>query len=155
MIYTSDHGQNFSVGRLTHCSSYTNVDPNEAIVPMLVSTGDEELRARFEKVATQYPNMATHFAIAPTLLELMGYRPSEISARYESSLLHGLTSQLQFVTDDILGLFSNRPAWHSVDPTIQKGRQRLDLLVTLTNSRPNICEGGIGCVAEPEPISSE
>ncbi|RWQ55898.1 sulfatase-like hydrolase/transferase [Mesorhizobium sp.] len=155
MIYTSDHGQNFSVGRLTHCSSYTNVDPNEAIVPMLVSTGDEELRARFEKVATQYPNMATHFAIAPTLLELMGYRPSEISARYESSLLHSLTSQLQFVTDDILGLFSNRPAWHSVDPTIQKGRQRLDLLVTLTNSRPNICEGGIGCVAEPEPISSE
>jgi glucan phosphoethanolaminetransferase (alkaline phosphatase superfamily) len=119
VIYTSDHGQNFSPGRLTHCSSSTNVDPNEAIVPLMVASGDAKLQDRFKAIAARYPGHATHFAIAPTLLELMGYDPSDIATRYEGSLLRDLSWKPQFVSDDILGLFSQRPAWHVVDPSLQ------------------------------------
>lgn len=138
LIYTSDHGQNFSPGRLTHCSSSTNVDPNEAIVPLMVAAGDAKLQGRFEEVAGRYPGHATHFAIAPTLLELMGYQPSDIAMRYEGSLLGNLSWKPQFVSDDILGLFSTRPAWHEVDPMLQKRYRSLDdLFISLAGTPPN------------------
>lgn len=119
MVYTADHGQNFSTGRLTHCSSLTNVDPNEGIVPLMVATEDQALRDRLTAVARKYPGKASHFAIAPTLLELMGYAPSDVSAIYDLSLLSHLPNDPQLVSDDIFGLFGTRPNWHSVDPRLQ------------------------------------
>jgi hypothetical protein len=62
----------------------------------------------------------SHFAIAPTLLELMGYDPSDISRMYEGSLLSDLPVTPQFVSDDIFGLFSTQPEWHDVDPFVQR-----------------------------------
>ncbi len=118
VIYTSDHGQNLEPGHLTHCSTYTNIDDREAMVPLLVASGDAGLQQRFAAVAGQHFGNGTHFAIAPALLELMGYRPADIAARYEGSLLTDLSWQPQFVTDDILGLFSDQPAWHTVDPVL-------------------------------------
>jgi len=121
MVYTSDHGQHFSPGRLTHCSSHTNVDPQEGIVPLMVAAGDEGLRRRFAEVAAQSAGRASHFAIAPTLLELMGYAPADIAAVYEDSLLHGLSpARPQFASDDIFGLFGTQPGWHDVDPRVQQ-----------------------------------
>jgi glucan phosphoethanolaminetransferase (alkaline phosphatase superfamily) len=120
MIYTSDHGQNFSPGRLTHCSSLSNVDPQEGIVPLMVATDDDGLRRRFAEISQQFPGNGSHFAIAPTLLELMGYDPSDISRTYESSLLRDLPVTPQFVSDDIFGLFSTQPEWHDVDPFVQR-----------------------------------
>jgi len=119
MIYTADHGQNFSPGRLTHCTSGTNVDPTEGIVPLLVASGDGDLKDRFRKVAASHPGHGTHFAIPPTLLELMGYPREDIAAAYEGSLLQELSWKPQFVSDDILGLFSQGPTWHDVDPMTQ------------------------------------
>jgi glucan phosphoethanolaminetransferase (alkaline phosphatase superfamily) len=55
MIYTSDHGQNFSPGRLTHCSSLSNFDPQEGIVPLMVATDDDGLRRRFAEISRQFP----------------------------------------------------------------------------------------------------
>lgn len=120
IVYTSDHGQNFSQGRLTHCSSLTNVDPQEGIVPLMVATDDEVLRRRFADVSQRFPGHGTHFAIAPTLLELMGYAPADIARTYEGSLLSDLSVKPQFVSDDIFGLFSTQPAWHDVDPFVQR-----------------------------------
>jgi len=119
MIYTADHGQNFSPGRLTHCTSSTSVNPDEAIVPLMVASGDQMLRNRFSDVAARYPGHGTHFAIAPTLLELMGYPPEQFAEAYEGSLLTELSWKPRFVADDLLGLFSQGPTWHEVDPMVQ------------------------------------
>jgi glucan phosphoethanolaminetransferase (alkaline phosphatase superfamily) len=146
VIYTSDHGQNFSPGRLTHCTSSPNVDPNEAIVPLMVASGNADLQIRFEAVAARYPGHATHFAIAPTLLELMGYEPSDIATRYEGSLLRDLTWKPQFVSDDILGLFSTRPTWHLVDGMLQKRYHSLDDVISAL-ADTTICDDGPNCAA--------
>ncbi|WP_353646466.1 sulfatase-like hydrolase/transferase [Mesorhizobium sp. WSM2239] len=146
VIYTSDHGQNFSPGRLTHCTTSPNVDPNEAIVPLMVASGDASLQRRFEAVAARYPGHATHFAIAPTLLELMGYKPSDIAKRYEGSLLRDLSWKPQFVSDDILGLFSIRPTWHVVDPMLQKRYRSLDDFYSAhTGTSLSFCKGSVPC----------
>lgn len=120
MVYTSDHGQNFSPGRLTHCSSHSNVDPQEGIVPLMVATDDAALQQRLAGMSERFPGRGSHFAIAPTLLELMGYDPSDIFAIYEDSLLHGLPAGPRFASDDIFGLFGTQPGWHDVDPFVQR-----------------------------------
>jgi glucan phosphoethanolaminetransferase (alkaline phosphatase superfamily) len=148
VIYTSDHGQNFKPGRLTHCTTSPNVDPNEAIVPLMVATGDAKLQHRFEAVAARYPGHATHFAIAPTLLELLGYRPADIAARYEGSLLRDLSWKPQFVSDDILGLFSTRPAWHMVEPRPDNRGVRPYLQLSI-NSDHSPATAGINQAALP------
>lgn len=146
MIYTSDHGQNFSPGRLTHCTTYPNVDPNESIVPLMVTSGNSSLQNRFRAVAQRYPGQATHFAIAPTLLELMGYEANDIQTRYEDSLLRGLSWKPQFASDDILGLFSAQPRWHQVDPIQQRGYRSLRALVSLLKNT-SACDGKLPCTA--------
>lgn len=115
-LYTSDHGQHFHPGRLTHCASGGNVHPEEGIVPLLVSTGQRGLEERFRRVAAAGAGLGTGFAIAPTLLELMGY---DDEARQSSvgSLLSGLSWKPSFVSDDIFGLFRSDPVWHPVDLT--------------------------------------
>lgn len=149
IIYTSDHGQNFTPGRLTHCTTSANVDPHEAIVPLIVLSGDPKLQNRFQGVAERYRGHATHFAIAPTVLELMGYKPSEIATRYEDSLLRALTWEPQFVSDDILGLFSTQPTWHSANPLLLQKRYRsLDALISgLADTSAGICEDKVLCDA--------
>jgi len=148
IIYTSDHGQNFSPGRLTHCTTSGNVDPQEAIVPLMVVSGNAKLQDRFQEVADRYRGRASHFAIAPTLLELMGYKPSEIATRYEGSLLGSLAWKPQFVSDDIFGLFSTRPAWHQADPSLQAQYGSLDdLLSELADTSPAICGDSASCEA--------
>lgn len=122
VVYTSDHGQNFSPGRLTHCSSLDNVDAQEGIVPLMVATGDDALAARFAAVAQASPGRGSHFAIAPALLEMMGYAPPDIERLYDVSLLGGMPAKPQFVSDDIFGLFARQPTWHEADPFVQRGR---------------------------------
>jgi glucan phosphoethanolaminetransferase (alkaline phosphatase superfamily) len=124
MIYTSDHGQNFSPGHLTHCSSLTNVDPQEGIVPLMVATEDEGLRQRFADVSQRFPGQGSHFAIAPTLLELMGYAPPDIEAIYDDSLLRNLDVKPRFVSDDLFGIFSSQPSWHDTNPFDQRPRMQ-------------------------------
>jgi glucan phosphoethanolaminetransferase (alkaline phosphatase superfamily) len=119
LIYTSDHGQNLAPGRLTHCSSADSVAPEEGIVPLMVATGNTELRERFRRVATNHRGHGTHFAIAPTLLELVGYQQADVSAAYDGSLLTQLRWKPAFVSDDILGLFSKEATWHDADPSIE------------------------------------
>ena len=114
IIYTSDHGQHFADDHLTHCSSGESVKPDEAMVPLMVLTEQADLAERFRKVANRQRSTATHFAIPPTVLELMGYAPSDIRARYESSLLDTLRGDPAFVSGDIFGIFSDEVSWHSI-----------------------------------------
>ncbi|WP_411037617.1 sulfatase-like hydrolase/transferase [Shinella sp. BYT-45] len=123
LIYTSDHGQNFAPGRLTHCNSHTNVDEQEGLVPLLVATDVASLKEKLGKVAKAFPDKASHFAIAPALLELMGYAKSDIVRRYgRYSLLDSLEAAPVFVSGDMFGLFGATASLHVSRPALQRVR---------------------------------
>ena len=116
IIYTSDHGQSFGAGRLTHCS-IEDPDPREALVPLFVIPAADTLRARFETAANSSQGLSSHFSIAPTVLELLGYRRRDIAGVYQDSLLEPPVASPAFTTGDIFGLFSSRVRWHPIDLT--------------------------------------
>jgi glucan phosphoethanolaminetransferase (alkaline phosphatase superfamily) len=115
-IYTSDHGQNLTSGRLTHCST-DNPDPREALVPLLAITGIEPLADALRYGAQQNMNASSHFAIMPTVLDFMGYDKCDIMILYGSSLLEPITYSPAFSYGDIFGLFADQAARQEIDLT--------------------------------------
>lgn len=116
VIYTSDHGQNLTSGRLTHCST-SNPDPREALVPLLAITGIEPIDNALKYGAHVNMNAASHFAITPTMLSFMGYDKSDINSLFGSSLLEPLTYSPAFSYGDIFGLFAEQTAREEIDLT--------------------------------------
>jgi glucan phosphoethanolaminetransferase (alkaline phosphatase superfamily) len=114
IVYTSDHGQRFVPGELTHCASMTN-EARYGIVPLLVYTHDPILRQRFHEGAAQSRGKASHFMIAPTLYRLMGYRAEDVSKAYDESLFEGTKREPFFTTGDVFGMFSDEVAKTPVD----------------------------------------
>ncbi|WP_191057632.1 sulfatase-like hydrolase/transferase [Geminicoccus harenae] len=114
ILYTSDHGQQFRTDRLPHCT-VEQPDPREALVPLFTITGHAQLKTQFDQSALSGRGHASHFAIMPAILELIGYDTREVSVIYPESLLKTNLVPLQFTSGDILGLFSNRIRWHPLD----------------------------------------
>jgi len=104
IVYTSDHGQKLS-DRYTHCTGQ-NPDPRQGLVPLLALTRNEALFKRFQEAAELNRNRATHFAITPTLLELMGYSVANIQEVYGPALFYPQNGPTYFTSNDIFGLFS-------------------------------------------------
>jgi glucan phosphoethanolaminetransferase (alkaline phosphatase superfamily) len=88
IVYTSDHGQSLMEGgqKMSHCST-KDTQVGEGLVPLIVSTGIQDLAVRVRKSATHRYGQATHFEIFPTLLLAMGYDEQWVSERYGPSLL--------------------------------------------------------------------
>ena len=107
VIYTSDHGQALMAGQLTHCV-VENPDPVQGLVPLMAITGDQGLRQRFEAGAKLNKGRASHFEIAPTLLELMGYREQDVQAFYGELLFTLPVAAPAFTSGDVFGLFSDQ-----------------------------------------------
>ena len=116
IIYTSDHGQAFNPKHFTHCT-VENPDPREGLVPMFVVTGNPALRARFALAAQQSRDHGSHFAIAPTVLDLLGYDRQAVAKAYGASLMDKSARATKFTSGDIFGLFAEKPRWHPVDLT--------------------------------------
>ena len=114
IIYTSDHGQSFNPQRLTHCT-IENPDPREALVPLFVIPAADAMRVRFEAAAKSSQGRSSHFSIAPTILELLGYRRRDVASIYQESLLGPALAKPAFTTGDIFGLFSSHVRWHPID----------------------------------------
>jgi glucan phosphoethanolaminetransferase (alkaline phosphatase superfamily) len=114
MIYTSDHGQLLRTVSLTHCI-VDNPDPRVSVVPLMAYTADPVLKARFAAGAASNHGKASHFLIIPTVLELMGYRSSDIASAYDESLFAAAPRPAQFTSGDIFGLFYKGMHWNSVD----------------------------------------
>jgi len=83
LIYTADHGQDLEVQddvRLsTHCNSNPRV--SEGAVPLLTLSADPRWQ-----VPTSALGEGSHYRIMPTLLQLMGYEPRAVEARYGPAL---------------------------------------------------------------------
>jgi lipid A ethanolaminephosphotransferase len=114
IIYTSDHGQAFNPKHFTHCT-VEKPDPREGLVPLFVATGNPALRARFEKAARESRHHGSHFAIAPTVLDLLGYDRQAVAKGYGASLMDKSRRATRFTSGDIFGLFAEKPRWHPVD----------------------------------------
>ena len=115
IIYTSDHGQLFDPRRLSHCS-VEQPDPREALVPLLTMAGDEGLRARLAAGAEANRGRATHFLIAPTVLELLGYAGDQVRSAYGGgSLLAKSGDAPMFTSGDVFNLFSSKVRRHPID----------------------------------------
>ncbi len=106
LVYTSDHGQVFQSDRLTHCN-VESPDPRVGLVPLMVYTSDSSLRPLLQNGAKQLNGKASQFQVAPTLLQLMGYRPEDIATSYDESLLMGSMREPAFTSGDVFGLFSS------------------------------------------------
>jgi lipid A ethanolaminephosphotransferase len=114
VIYTSDHGQAFDPARFTHCTT-ENPDPREGLVPMFVTTGNSALGARLAHAAQESHGHGSHFAIAPTVLDLLGYNEAEVAKVYGASLLDKSERNPEFTSGDIFGLFAAKPRLHPID----------------------------------------
>ena len=114
VIYTSDHGQAVFNGKLTHCS-VNDPDPREGLVPMLVMTGDSELKNKFAVGAKLNQAKTSHFMIRPTILMLMGYNRQEIARMYGPSLLEPAPENPQFTSGDVFGVFAKKVRWTPLD----------------------------------------
>lgn len=113
IIYTSDHGQNFQPGRLTHCT-VEDPDSREGLVPLFVITDNADLRARLTAAAAASRGHGSHFAIVPTVLELLGYGKADIAKTFGPSLLEKSARKTEFTSGDIFGLFAE-PRRHPID----------------------------------------
>jgi glucan phosphoethanolaminetransferase (alkaline phosphatase superfamily) len=114
MIYTSDHGQLLKVSETTHCI-VEDPDPRVGLVPLMAYTADPVLKERFAAGAAANRGKASHFLIAPTVLELMGYRPGDIASEYDESLFAPTLRPARFTSGDIFGLFSESTRWNPID----------------------------------------
>lgn len=116
IIYTSDHGQALIDGKLTHCS-VKNANPREGLVPMMAITGIPSLKQRFKTAAEAHRNTTSHFQIRPTVLELMGYNPTQIKKKYGASLFEKNSFPTRFTSGDIFGVFRADVRWNDIDLT--------------------------------------
>ena len=58
---------------------------------------------------------ASHFEIAPTVRQLLGYPRQPVMAKFGPSLFDANREAAAFTSGDVFGLFSSKVRWHSVD----------------------------------------
>ena len=112
-LYTSDHGQSLEAGKATHCVQ-ENPDPRQGYVPMMAIIGDTHLRSAFTRAAGKNFAKTSHFEVAPTVLELMGYASPELNEIFETSIFKELPAAVAFTSGDIFGVVSKSVQWNAV-----------------------------------------
>jgi hypothetical protein len=120
IIYTADHGQNLleDGDPVTHCRE--NPTQQEAVVPLLVLTGNRPLFEKFKTAAAQNLNRANHFQIFPTILELFGFSPDEIREKYYVTLFDRVPGRLGFTSGAVFGRFGKTPHWTALPEDITR-----------------------------------
>jgi hypothetical protein len=116
LIYTSDHGQWFSPKHYPH-GAVMNPDPRTGIVPLWAYSSDRKIAQLFKDGAIKCQGRASHFLIAPTLYELMGYARADIAGIYEGSMFMGTKIIPRMSTGDVFGFFGSTPLFWDIDLT--------------------------------------
>lgn len=116
LIYTSDHGQDLHErgggGVATHCAN--DPVPEEGLVPLVVIEGAPPTLDWGRGLAAGR-DKASHYAIFPTLLVLMGYQEREVRSLYGASLVGPPAPALSFNTRFNARL-GRKPVWKTIDP---------------------------------------
>lgn len=116
LIYTSDHGQDLHErgggGVATHCAN--DPVPEEGLVPLVVIEGAPPT-LDWRRGLAAGRDKASHYAIFPTLLVLMGYQEREVRSLYGASLVGPPAPALSFNTRFNARL-GRKPVWKTIDP---------------------------------------
>jgi glucan phosphoethanolaminetransferase (alkaline phosphatase superfamily) len=116
LIYTSDHGQDLhergNPGLNTHCGG----DPveEEGLVPLVVIQGSRLQTLDWRSTLAQNKDRSSHYNIFPTLLELMGYDPAAVMARYGKPLNQPTEDDFTF-NYRFNARLGAKPAWKHID----------------------------------------
>src|SRR5262249_2416379 len=81
-------------------------DPREGLVPLFLISDDPDLKSRFVEAAAVNRDRANHFAIFPTVLEIMGYPLGFVRETFGEDLLSKINSRPAFTSGDVFGLFT-------------------------------------------------
>ncbi len=105
IIYTSDHAQNLFDDKtrdtmLLHGRSKNSI-PQEAIVPMLVFTNDENMRRLFGSMVSVNHNKCTHYQIFPTVLYMMGYDKKRVVDEYFQTLFDPVSAPVGYTEGNV------------------------------------------------------
>jgi glucan phosphoethanolaminetransferase (alkaline phosphatase superfamily) len=114
LIYTSNHGQWFCPDRYPH-GMVVNPDPRTGLVPLWAYSSDKATAKAFTEGAAKCQGRASHFLIAPTLYELMGYDRADIALGYQDSMFTGTDKPPRMTTGDIFGLFGTSSLFWDID----------------------------------------
>lgn len=113
IIYTSDHGQDLheqgQPGLHTHCSSFPQ--PSEGEVPLVLIQSD----VAHEAEPILPAGRASHYAIFPTMLSLMGYDERAIRKTYGPGL-NDATNDPGTFNAMFNARFGRKPVWMAVKP---------------------------------------
>ncbi|WP_434606679.1 sulfatase-like hydrolase/transferase [Pseudomonas sp. D2-30] len=116
LIYTSDHGQDLhergNPGLNTHCGG----DPveEEGLVPLVVIQGSQLRTLDWRGAWAQNKDRSSHYNIFATLLELMGYDPAAVVARYGKPLSQPTEDDFTF-NYRFNARLGAKPAWKHID----------------------------------------
>ena len=113
LVYTSDHGQDLHEdarpGYTTHCTNPPL--PAQGAVPLVVIEG-KTVRSLDWQVRR---DRASHYAVFPTLLALMGYRAEQVEPLYGRSLAQPLEDPMTF-NARFYARLGKEPDWVKVEP---------------------------------------
>ncbi|MFN4291719.1 MAG: sulfatase-like hydrolase/transferase [Permianibacter sp.] len=120
IVYTSDHGQNFTktqeVGFLTHCT--TGPAPAaEGTVPLVWLTEHPATLHALQQSAQRWQHQTSHWNVPSTVLQLMGYPTDWLAENYEPTLFADALGKPQFVSTYFVR-FGLQPVWN--DPVQPK-----------------------------------
>jgi len=92
----------------------SDADPREGLVPLLLISDDPDLKSRFAEAAAINYDRANHFAILPTVLQIMGYPLGFLRETFGEDLLSQINTRQAFTSGDVFGLFAEIN-WNPVD----------------------------------------
>ncbi|MFT5592181.1 MAG: glucan phosphoethanolaminetransferase (alkaline phosphatase superfamily) [Oceanicoccus sp.] len=126
MMYTSDHGQSFHddgrEGYGTHCS-IASADPEEGVVPFLILSNEALILDKLKIAQKINKNKVSHFNMAPTLYDLMGYDLNLMGVQ-EKTIFEPLDGKDQLFLSKYFVRFGSQPIWNSID---MQGRDSLEV----------------------------
>ncbi len=114
LIYTSDHGQNFTKtseqGFLTHCT--TGPAPAaEGTVPLVMLTDHAATLTALQARAAIWQHQTSHWNVPSTVLQFMGYPADFLAANYEPTLFADALGPAQFISTYFVR-FGLEPVWN-------------------------------------------
>lgn len=110
LFYTSDHAENVEeVQTRNGHGSFMGSNWKQAAVPLIIFTSSPSLQTKYKDVQTMHFNKLSHFALAPSLLEHLGFERTWVHEKFGPSILSKKRTPQRFFTGNIyqIGYWNN------------------------------------------------
>lgn len=110
LFYTSDHAENVEeVQTRNGHGSFMGANWKQAAVPLIIFTNNPTLQRKYKDVQSMHFNKLSHFALAPSLLEHLGFERTWVREKFGPSILSKERTPQSFFTGNIyqIGYWNN------------------------------------------------